>query len=63
MKERPPKLKVQKLFSMLMMLFGLVLLAYMIIVENEPGAIPLLLIVSGAGWYVVTRARIRSLPS
>jgi len=33
---------------------------YMIFVEDEPGGIPLLLIVFGIGGYFVTRVRIRS---
>ncbi len=52
------KLKLQKLISMLTISIGIVLLIYMINVESEPGAIPLLLIVLGAGWYGITRVRI-----
>lgn len=59
----PKKLNIQKLISIILIVTGLVLLIYMIIVEDEPGAIPLLLIVFGAGWYIVTRSRIRSLQS
>lgn len=54
------KLKVQKALSMLTIAMGLVLLTYMIYAESEPGAIPLLLVVLGTGWYLISRARIRS---
>jgi hypothetical protein len=37
-----------------------VLLIYMISVESEPGAIPLLLMVGGTGWYFITRFRSQS---
>ena len=33
---------------------------YMIAVEDEPGGIPILLVVLGIGWYLITRFRIRS---
>lgn len=38
---------------------GAVLMTYMVLVESEPGAIPLLLIVVGIGWYVAGRVRTR----
>ena len=36
---------------------GVLLLVYMIVVEDEPGAIPLGLIVFGVAWLVTTRVR------
>jgi hypothetical protein len=39
---------------------GLALLVYMVTVESEPGAIPLLLVVAGVTWYFVARRRGRS---
>ena len=51
------QLKLTKLFSVLAMVIGTALLIYMISVEREPGAIPLLLIVLGAGCYGITRFR------
>lgn len=51
---------VQKRLAALTIAIGLVLMAYMIYAESEPGLIPLLLVVLGAGWYAVTRTRIRS---
>ncbi len=53
-------IKAQKLLSVLITAIGIVLLVFMITVESEPGAIPLLLITFGTGWYFVTRYRIQS---
>lgn len=39
---------------------GALLMTYMILVEDEPGGIPLLLILAGAVWNFVARTRIRS---
>jgi len=52
--------KVHALLSALTVFIGVALLIYMVTVENEPGAIPLLLIVVGSGWYLITRNRFRS---
>ncbi len=54
------KQKMHALLSTLTILIGAVLMAYMISVESEPGALPVLLIGSGIGWYLVTRFRFRS---
>lgn len=54
------KLKMHFLLSVLTIIFGVSLLIFMIVVEDEPGAVPLLLIVAGTGWYFITRYRIRS---
>ena len=48
------------LFSMAVFVTGVVLLAFMILVEDEPGAIPLLLMAAGAAWFAATRLRTRS---
>ncbi len=55
---KPPGL--HKLLSLLTVVIGVLLMTYMIHVEDEPGAIPLLLIVSGTGWYLVARAQNQS---
>ena len=39
--------KVQTLIVKLILLLGILLMSYMVIVESEPGAIPLLLIAAG----------------
>lgn len=54
------KLKVHALLSKLIIAVGVLLLGYMVAVEGEPGGIPILLVVFGTGWYLVTRGRIRS---
>lgn len=56
------KSDVNVLISVLTTMIGVTLMVYMIIVEREPGAIPLLLIVLGIGWYFVTRDGVRSHP-
>lgn len=54
------KLKTHKLISILITVIGIVLLTFMIVTEDEPGAIPLLLIVTGTGWYFITRSKMKS---
>ena len=51
------KLKVQKILAALTVVIGLVLMSGKIYTDSEPGAIPLLLVVLGTGWYLVARAR------
>lgn len=46
--------------SLITVVLGIALLIYMISVESEPGAIPLLLILGGTGWYFVSRPRPQS---
>lgn len=46
---------MHKLLSLLTLSVGVLLLIYMISVEDEPGAIPLLLIIIGTGWYFISR--------
>lgn len=54
------KLKMYKLLSLLTIFIGLVLATFMIVVEDEPSALPLALIVIGTGWYFFTQSKIRS---
>lgn len=51
---------VQKLLSLLIALTGIFLLVFMIIVEDESGLIPLVMIFSGLGWYIFTRNKVKS---
>ncbi len=53
-------LRVQSLLSLLTLAIGVALMIFMMYTESEPGAIPLLLIVLGIGWFLVTRIRVRS---
>jgi hypothetical protein len=54
------KLKMHKLLSIITTVIGIALLTFMIVVEDEPGALPLALIVFGTGWYFITRSRLSS---
>lgn len=45
------------ILSALLLLIGVALMAYMIVVEGEPGALPLLLITLGLGWYFAPQFR------
>lgn len=58
--ENARKFAIHKALSLLITTVGFLLMTFMVIVEDEPGAMPLLLIVFGAVWYVLTRSRIRS---
>ena len=54
------KLKVHKILSVLTIASGFVLMLGKIYADSEPGAIPILLVVLGIGWYFITRVRNRS---
>ena len=54
------KLKMHRWISILITSIGVVLMVFMVLVEDEPGALPLLLIVIGTGWYFITRSRMKS---
>jgi hypothetical protein len=47
------KQKWNKVLSLLTILLGAVLLVYMIKVEDEPGAVPLILIIIGIVWFFI----------
>lgn len=51
--------KMKKLVPILLIAFGVALMAVHIYVESEPGAIPLALIILGLGSYLLTRNRNR----
>lgn len=55
------KLKVHTLLSLLAMVLGSLLLAMMIVLEGEPGLVPLALIAAGTGGFLLTRYRSRRL--
>jgi hypothetical protein len=54
-------LRVQTIAATVVILMGVLHVTYMISVEGELGAIPLLLLVVGAAWLTLTRVRVRSL--
>jgi hypothetical protein len=57
------KLKAHALLSLLAMAFGGLLLGVMVVIEGEPGLLPLVLLAAGVGWHLVTRYRSRRLAS
>jgi len=52
-------LKINRFFSMIVLILGSLLITYMIIVENELGAIPLFLIITGIIWFVINEIQIK----
>lgn len=61
--DRRRRLRLQSLLSLLVVALGAVLLVYMVVVESEPGALPLGLLAAGIAWYASTRIRLRTLTS
>ncbi len=57
------RLKTQRFLAFLILLFGTLLLIYMIKVEDEPGALPLLLIIIGFLWLFFIQYRIKKINS
>lgn len=51
------KQKIYKFISFLTMLLGFLLMIYMIKVEDEPGALPLLLIIIGAVGLILNKIK------
>lgn len=62
-KESQQKKPVQRTLSILLMTIGLILMIFMITVEDEPGAIPLFMILTGIVWFYKTRLRNKIKPS
>lgn len=58
-KETTGKLKIYRALSSVFLVPGVLLLVYMIMVESEPGALPLFLIVAGTMWFLVNQVEIR----
>ena len=55
------KIKAQGRISIGVLVVGLVLMTYMITVEDEPGALPLLLVIGGTASYFISRYRLGKL--
>jgi predicted membrane channel-forming protein YqfA (hemolysin III family) len=49
----------RKTLSLLTVFVGFVLLVYMIAVEDEPGALPFLLLIIGVVWFIAGRKQIK----
>jgi len=54
------KPKMHMLLLVLTLVTGIVLMIYMIYEEGELGAIPILLVTMGVGWYSIARVRTQS---
>lgn len=54
------KLRLHTLISILNIVIGAAVMAAKMYADGEPGAIPILLVVFGIGWYFITRVRIRT---
>ena len=52
------KLWLSKILSISVLSIGFILLAFMIKFEDEPGALPLFLILAGTVWFFITRHQI-----
>ena len=48
------------LFPLLVLFIGIALMIHMIVVESEPGALPLLLVLIGAVWSALAYPRSRA---
>lgn len=57
-KEIPKRISILKTASIIVLIVGLLLLFYMVSVEDEPGALPLFLILVGLVGFIVNQARI-----
>jgi len=55
------KLKMHTLIATIILALGILVVTYGVIVEDEPTAVGLLLLVSGTAWFFITRFRVRSL--
>ena len=45
---------VHKILSVIVTLIGFALLVFMITQEGEPGAVPLIMITAGIGWFLAS---------
>lgn len=52
-------LKIYRILSLFILIVGSILLIYMIKVEGEPGALPLLLVFIGIGWLIKNEVQIK----
>jgi hypothetical protein len=55
------KLKSRTLIATIILTLGIFVVTYGVIVEDEPTAIGLLLLITGTTWLFITRFRLRSL--
>lgn len=60
MVKRSQKLYYYRILSLLTILIGVLLMTYMIKAEDEPGALPLLLIITGILWFIVNQIKLKN---
>ncbi len=54
-------LKYYRMISVSILLLGVVLMIYMINVESEPGALPLILILAGIVGFIVSQLKLKKI--
>lgn len=59
MSSEPGSMKLQRWLAATVFALGVVLMAMMITLESEPGALPLLMVVLGGGGWWIARRRAR----
>jgi c-di-AMP phosphodiesterase-like protein len=57
-KQKHSKLRIYSAVSILIILIGIMLICYMIIVEDELGAVPLLIVTTGTIWFIYTQTQL-----
>jgi DMSO reductase anchor subunit len=58
-KDSRQKLKGYRMLSVLIILLGVLFMIYMITVEDEPGALPLFLIISGTVGFIINKSHLK----
>lgn len=61
--ENGNKFQTQKIIALFVAIIGLVLLVFMIVIEDEPGAIPLGMILVGSIWFILINKKLKSIQS
>lgn len=59
-KEISQKLRYFRIFSIITILLGVLLMTYMIKVEDEPGALPLLMVIIGIVGFLFNQIKIKN---
>jgi predicted membrane channel-forming protein YqfA (hemolysin III family) len=54
------KFRIQSRLSVIIIVTGTILTVMMMVVEGEPGAFPLFLILTGSVWFFIMRFKIRA---
>ncbi|MEM1096723.1 MAG: hypothetical protein AAGJ10_19155 [Bacteroidota bacterium] len=57
------KLRIHRVIATVVLVLGLGMMVGMIVFEDEPGGIPVLLVLIGAAWLFRTQRRLRQRPS